>query len=167
MAEEMGFDCWEKCTGHGLCKMGITNAMTYAETNVAPVVLGASRHKNYQTSLAYQKPYDDMYRSYNRALLGRHVSSPPTKRQRKKSSDKGNVKESTDEKNYEEDAVKMDSNLISSCTTSFNDGTDGSKVTNNSVEDFNYDKNNIVTANRDVRSDGSVNPKRCHPSQGY
>jgi len=71
--------------------MGITNAMTYAETNIAPVVLGASRHKNYQTSLAYQKLNDDMYRSYSKAIIGRHVSSPPTKRQRKKSSDKGKV----------------------------------------------------------------------------
>jgi hypothetical protein len=175
MAEEMGFDRWEKCTGHGLRKMGITNAMTYAETNIAPVVLGASRHKNYQTSLAYQRPNDDMYRSYNKAIIGRHVSSPPTKRQRTKSRDKGkmtrisekdNVRKRTEEENYEEDLVIVDSNLISSCTNSFNDGTDVSKVTSNSVEENKYEKSNIVTVNRDVSCDGSMNSGKVSSFSG-
>jgi hypothetical protein len=165
MAEEMGFDRWEKCTGHGLRKMGITNAMTYAETNIAPVVLGASRHKNYQTSLAYQKPNDDMYRSYNKAIKGKHGSSPPTKRQRKKSSgscnnicDNDNLGKTTKEdKLEEEDLVLVHSNLLNSSTTSFNDGTDVSKVTSNSVEESQYERHNIVTLNRGVNGDVSVN----------
>jgi len=57
--------------------MGITHAMTYSEKNIAPLILGMSRHKNYQTSLAYQKPNADMYKSYNKAICGKHVSSPP------------------------------------------------------------------------------------------
>jgi hypothetical protein len=82
MAKEMGFSDWEKCTGHGLRKMGITHAMTNAEKNIAPLILGMSRHKNYQTSLAYQKPNRDMYESYNKAILGKHVPSPPMTRKR-------------------------------------------------------------------------------------
>jgi len=165
MAEEMGFERWEKCTGHGLRKMGITNAMTYAETNIAPVVLGASRHKNYQTSLAYQKPNDDMYRSYNKAIKGKHGSSPPKKKQRKKSS--GNCKSIGDndklgkttkeDKLEEDDLVLLQSNLISSCTNTFNDGTDVSKVTSNSVEEGQYERQNIVTLNRGITSDVSMN----------
>jgi hypothetical protein len=105
MAEEMGFDDWEKCTGHGLRKMGITHAMTYAETNIARVVLGASRHKSYQTSLRYQKPNDDMYMAYNKAICGRHVLSPPkqvrTKRQKKgKTKEPNNNNEDIDDDNH-------------------------------------------------------------------
>jgi hypothetical protein len=37
-----------------------------------------SRHKNYQTSLAYQKPNDKMYTNYNKAILGKHVPTPPS-----------------------------------------------------------------------------------------
>ena len=79
LAKDMGFENWEKCTGHGLRKMGITPAMSYAETNIAPVVLGMARHKNYQTSLTYQKPNDAMYKSYNKALAGKHLASSPLK----------------------------------------------------------------------------------------
>jgi hypothetical protein len=93
MAEETGFDEWEKCTGHGLRKIGITHAMTYAETNIAPVVLGASRHKSYQTSLRYQNPNDDVYMAYNKAICVRHVLSPPkqVKSKRKKKENKRNL----------------------------------------------------------------------------
>ena len=42
LALEMGFKDWERCTGHGLRKMGITNAMTYGEKNIAPLVMGMS-----------------------------------------------------------------------------------------------------------------------------
>jgi hypothetical protein len=76
-AKELGFSDWDKCTGHGLRKMGIAHAMTYSEKNIAPLVLGMSRHKNYQTSLSYQKPNKDMYKGYNKAILGKHVPSPP------------------------------------------------------------------------------------------
>ncbi len=79
LAKDMGFENWEKCTGHGLRKMGITPAMSYAETNIAPVVLGMARHKNYQTSLTYQKPNDAMYKSYNKTLAGKHLASSPLK----------------------------------------------------------------------------------------
>jgi hypothetical protein len=79
LAKDMGFKNWKKCTGHELRKMGITHEMSYAETNIAPVVLGMARHKNYQTSLAYQKPNDAMYKIYNKALAGKHVVSSPLK----------------------------------------------------------------------------------------
>jgi hypothetical protein len=36
MAKEMGFKDWERCTGHGLQKMGITNVMTYGSKNIVP-----------------------------------------------------------------------------------------------------------------------------------
>jgi hypothetical protein len=73
----MGFKDWQQCAGLGLRKMGITSAMTYGDKNIAPLVMGMSRHKNYQTSLLYQKLSDDMYLNYNRAILGKHVKSPP------------------------------------------------------------------------------------------
>jgi hypothetical protein len=77
LALEMGFKDWERCTGHGLRKMGITNAITYGDKNIAPLVMGMSRHKNYQTSLLYQKPSETMYQNYNCAVLGKNVPSPP------------------------------------------------------------------------------------------
>jgi len=77
LAEEMGFDDWEKCTNHGCRKMGISTAMSNRDKNIAPLVLGMSRHTNYQTSVRYQKTTDDMYYNYNRAVLGKHVASPP------------------------------------------------------------------------------------------
>jgi hypothetical protein len=114
MAEEMGFEDWEKCTGHGLRKMGITHAMTYAETNIAPVGLGASRHKSYQTSLRYQKPNDDMYMAYNKAICGRHVLSPP-KQVRNKRQKKGKAKEP----NNNSEVIDDDNHFINE----FNDAT--------------------------------------------
>ncbi len=77
MAEDMGFEDWEKCTGHGIKKMGISTAMTCGYKNIAPLVLGMSRHKHYQTSLTYQKVSDEMYKNYNKAMTGKHVASPP------------------------------------------------------------------------------------------
>jgi hypothetical protein len=60
----------------------------------------------------------------------------------------------------------VDSTLISSCATSFNHGTDLSKITNNSVEDFNYEENNIVTANRGISSDVSMNSGKVSSISG-
>ncbi len=70
MTEEMGFEEYQKCTGHGLRKMGISHAMTNTPTSAAPIILKASRHKRYQTSLLYQRPNDDMYHNYSAAILG-------------------------------------------------------------------------------------------------
>jgi hypothetical protein len=52
-----------------------------------------SRHKNYQTSLAYQKPNADMYKSYNKAICGKHVSSPPADPSAKKKKAKNKKKD--------------------------------------------------------------------------
>jgi hypothetical protein len=60
--------------------MEITHAMTYSEKNIAPLVIGMSRHKSYQTSLAYQKPNEEMNKNYNKAILGKYVPSPPATR---------------------------------------------------------------------------------------
>jgi hypothetical protein len=76
-AKAMGFENWERCTNHGNRKLGITTAMTNAEKGIAPIVLGAARHKNYNTSLGYQKPNKHMYQTYNNAIVGKHVKSPP------------------------------------------------------------------------------------------
>jgi len=76
MAKEMGFEDWERCTGHGFRKMGITHAMTNAPTSAAPLILKASRHKNYQTSLLYQQPTDEMYHNYDRAIRGKRAATP-------------------------------------------------------------------------------------------
>jgi hypothetical protein len=84
MAKEMGFEDWERCTGHGFRKMGITHAMTNAPTSAAPLILKASRHKNYQTSLLYQQPTDDMYHNYDRAIRGKRAATPLKKQSKKK-----------------------------------------------------------------------------------
>jgi hypothetical protein len=34
MAHELGFKDWEKCTGQGLRKMGITNTMSNGNKNI-------------------------------------------------------------------------------------------------------------------------------------
>ncbi len=44
-AKEMGFEDWERCTNHGNRKLGLTTAMTNADTVIAPVVLGTGRQK--------------------------------------------------------------------------------------------------------------------------
>jgi len=77
IAKELGFEDWEKCTGQGLGKMGITNAMSNGNKMIEKVVLGMSRHKSLQTSMLYQKPNEDMLQNYNRAILGKHVATPP------------------------------------------------------------------------------------------
>ncbi len=85
LAKELGFEDWEKCTGQGLRKMGITNAMSNGDKMIEKVVLGMSRHKSLQTSMLYQKPNEDMLQNYNRAILGKHVATPPkTLAERKK-----------------------------------------------------------------------------------
>ena len=84
MAEAMGFEDWERCTGHGLRKMGITHAMTNAPTSAVPLILKASRHKNYQTSLLYQQPTDEMFHNYDRAIRGKRAAAPIKKQLKKK-----------------------------------------------------------------------------------
>jgi hypothetical protein len=102
-----------------------------------------------------------MYRSYNKAIKGRHGSSPPTKRQRK-----NNVGKTTKEEKFEEDdLVIVQSNLITSCNNSLNDGTDVSKVTSNSVEENQYEKHNIVTV-KNVKGDASVNSGKVSSMSG-
>jgi hypothetical protein len=79
----MGFENWERCTNHGSRRLGITTAMSNADTVIAPVVLGTSRHKNFNTSLTYQKTTNKMRHSYDNAIHGKHVKSPsrsPTQR---------------------------------------------------------------------------------------
>jgi hypothetical protein len=149
MALEMGFDMWEKCTGHGLRKMGITNAMTYAETNIAPVVLGASQHKNYLTSLAYQKPNNDMYRSYNKAISGRHVPSPPKvhRSKRRKKVEESNVEQ--DNVSNEGNIVEMDNNYVEEAkqkrmsTISISESVSVSKDADNASSITNYKSDNV------------------------
>jgi hypothetical protein len=84
MALELGFEDWEKCTGQGLRKLGITNAMSNGDKMIEKVVLGVSRHKSLQMSMLYQKPNDEMFQNYNRAILGKHVVTPPKKAKGKK-----------------------------------------------------------------------------------
>lgn len=84
--------------------MGISHAMTNAPTSAAPIILKASRHKRYQTSLLYQRPNDDMYHHYSAAILGKHVPTPPRPVSRKKKRKNMNAadtstKESDDEIN--------------------------------------------------------------------
>ncbi len=45
LAEEMGFDDWEKCTNHVCRKMGYSTAMTNGDKNIAPLVSGMSRQQ--------------------------------------------------------------------------------------------------------------------------
>jgi hypothetical protein len=89
LAHALGFEDWERCTGQGLHKMAITNAMSNGDKNIEKVVLGMSRHKSIQTSLRYQKPNHEMFQNYNRALLGKHVASPPKEKNIKR---RGQVK---------------------------------------------------------------------------
>jgi hypothetical protein len=84
LAEELGFPDWEKCTGQGLRKMDITNIMSNGNKNIEKVALGMSRHKSLKTSLIYQKPSEEMFQNYNRALMGRHIASPPRKKRKKR-----------------------------------------------------------------------------------
>jgi len=73
---------------------------------VAPIVLKASRHKRYQTSLLYQRPSDEMYRNYSAAILGKHVPTPPWPASRKRRRKAANAtaissNESDDETNHD------------------------------------------------------------------
>jgi len=73
---------------------------------VAPIVLKASRHERYQTSLLYQRPSDEMYRNYSAAILGKHVPTPPWPASRKRRRKAANAtaissNESDDETNHD------------------------------------------------------------------
>jgi len=83
--------------------MGITNAMSNGDKNIEKVVLGMSRHKSIQTSLRYQKPNHEMYQNYNRALLGKHVASPPKEKRIKKRAGKGRKAVQSSESEAEDD----------------------------------------------------------------
>jgi hypothetical protein len=76
-AREMGFENWERCTNHGNRKLAITTAMTNADKGMAPVILGVARQKDFKTSLIYQKQNQHMYDTYDSAIVGKHVKSPP------------------------------------------------------------------------------------------
>jgi len=65
MCQEFGFDDWERCTGHGMHKVGTTNAMTHGDKNITKVILRASRYKSVKTSLIHQEPTEEMYQNYN------------------------------------------------------------------------------------------------------
>jgi hypothetical protein len=103
LAHDLGFEDWERCTGQGLRKMGITNAMSNGDKNIEKVVLGMSRHKSIQTSLRYQKPNHAMYQNYNRALLGKHIASPPKEKKIKKRAGKGRKAVQSSESEAEDD----------------------------------------------------------------
>jgi len=96
MAHDLSFEDWEKCTGQGLRKMGITNAMSNGNKNIEKVVLGMSRHKSLQTSMRYQEPNHEMFQNYNREILGKHVASPPRRSQVKKKVNRENLPQETD-----------------------------------------------------------------------
>jgi hypothetical protein len=76
-AKEMGFDNWQRCTNHGNRKLGITTIVTNADAGVAPLMLKVSEQKNIQTSMSYQKENPTMQKTYDKALIGKHVNSPP------------------------------------------------------------------------------------------
>ncbi len=76
-AKEMGFDNWQRCTNHGNRKLGITTIVTNADAGIAPLMLQVTRHKRIQTSMAYQKENPQMQKTYNKAVVGKHVNSPP------------------------------------------------------------------------------------------
>jgi hypothetical protein len=164
MAREMGFMDWEKCTGHGLCKMGITHAMTYSEKNIAPLILGMSRHKNYQTSLAYQKPNADMYKSYNKAICGKHVSSPPADPSAKKKKAK-NKKNDHDAKIEDVDEFPVQEDMDASHTeAALNIGTEITIRKNPTVRDLNQNgTSSIVMPYIHVADDVETHK---HPAMG-
>jgi hypothetical protein len=51
--------------------------MMNADTGIAPIVHGAGRHKNFNTSLTYQKANPWMCHKYDNAIHGKHAKSPP------------------------------------------------------------------------------------------
>jgi hypothetical protein len=66
--------------------------MSHGDKNIVPLILGMSRHKNYQTSLLYQKPTEEMYENYSKVIAGKDVCSPPKqpKQKRKKNEEINN-----------------------------------------------------------------------------
>jgi len=96
MAHDLSFEDWEKCTGQGLRKMGITNAMSNGNKNIEKVVLGLLQHKSLQTSMRYEEPNHEMFQNYNRAILGKHVARPPRRSKEKKKVNRKNHPQETD-----------------------------------------------------------------------
>jgi hypothetical protein len=47
-----------------------------------------SRHKSYQMSLLYQKPTEEMYENYSKAIAGKNVCSPPKRPKQKRKKNK-------------------------------------------------------------------------------
>jgi len=168
MAEAMGFEDWERCTGHGLRKMGITHAMTNTPTSAAPLILKASRHKNHQTSLLYQQPTDEMFHNYDRAIRGEHAA-PPAKKQLKKKKKKDIDTDYDSDNKQSMDSGEFDNSNI--CYD--NEFTSGTSIASSSIIPpsihNNKDSNSTVTdisssVNRDTNEE---NDKYPNPRQSY
>ncbi|MFY7882254.1 MAG: hypothetical protein ACOVR6_08160 [Fimbriimonas sp.] len=75
-AERMGFEDWERCTNHSNRKMGISVAVSNGETGIQHIISKTSRHKDANTQKRYFKESNETMKSYNKAILGKHVRSP-------------------------------------------------------------------------------------------
>lgn len=75
-AERMGFTKWEKCTNHSNHKMGISVAVSNAETGIQHIISKTSWHKDANTQKHYFRELNDTMRAYNKAILGTYVPSP-------------------------------------------------------------------------------------------
>jgi hypothetical protein len=73
---EMGFENWHKITNHSNRKLGVTTVATNAEKGVLPVLMKSARHKHLNTQLNYQLENEDMRKSYQLAMVGKHVMKP-------------------------------------------------------------------------------------------
>jgi hypothetical protein len=73
---EMGFDNWHQITNHSNRKLGVTTVATNAEKGVLPVLMKSLRHKQLNTQLNYQLANEDMLKSYQSAMVGKHVLKP-------------------------------------------------------------------------------------------
>lgn len=76
-AEIVGFDNWERCTGHGNRTLAITTAVTNADKGCLKVTMGYARHASVKAHMGYNKDNEDQHKVAQKAVRGKHITSPP------------------------------------------------------------------------------------------
>jgi hypothetical protein len=85
-AEFMEFEHWERCTNHANHNLGITTAVSNAESGIQHIVRKASRHKDANTQKRYFKEGPQTMQAYIKVMMGNiyhHQPSHPNIKRRR------------------------------------------------------------------------------------
>jgi len=144
-AEFMEFEHWERCTNHSNRKLGITTAVSNAESGIQHIVMKASRHKDANTQKRYLKEGPQTMQAYSKAMMGKHVPSPTKSPDYKKK--KPNQRNTLTKTNVATDTTSSHMANIDGSTIQMNEDTSTSTGT---IDDVNNMQLKLI-----VPSDGA------------